>query len=253
MDPRDAVAVITGGASGLGAATARQLAAAGAKVVVVDVDEAKGRSHAEEIGGVFARADVSDEAALSAAVDQAAALGPLRIAVACAGIGWASRTVGKSGEPHDLAPFQKVVAVNLFGTFNLLRLAASAMARSPALDTGERGVVVMTASVAAFEGQVGQIAYAASKGGVVAMTVTAARDLAPLGVRVMTVAPGLFDTPLLGTLPEEMRARLWSSVVFPRRLGDPTEHAELVEAIVRNSYLNGETIRLDAGLRMPPK
>jgi NAD(P)-dependent dehydrogenase (short-subunit alcohol dehydrogenase family) len=253
MDPRNAVALVTGGASGLGAATGRQLADAGARVVLVDLDEERGRAHAASLGGEFARADVSDPDALGAAVAQAAALGELRIAVACAGVGWAARTVDKTGAPHDLALFQKVVAVNLVGTFNLLRLAASAMARNAPLDGGERGVVVQTASVAAYEGQVGQIAYAASKGGVVGMTVPAARDLAPIGVRVMTIAPGLFDTPLLGLLPAEARAALGASVVFPRRLGAPAEYAALVEHIVRNPYLNGETVRLDGALRMQPK
>jgi NAD(P)-dependent dehydrogenase (short-subunit alcohol dehydrogenase family) len=253
MDPKNAVALVTGGASGLGAATARRLADAGARVVLVDLDEDRGRAHAASLGGVFARADVSDAETLGAAVAQAAALGELRVAVACAGVGWAARTVDKTGAPHDLALFQKVVAVNLVGTFNLLRLAASAMARNAPLDGGERGVVVQTASVAAYEGQIGQIAYAASKGGVVGMTLPAARDLAPIGVRVMTIAPGLFDTPLLGLLPEEARAALGASVVFPRRLGAPAEYAALVEHIVRNPYLNGETVRLDGALRMQPK
>jgi NAD(P)-dependent dehydrogenase (short-subunit alcohol dehydrogenase family) len=253
MDPKNSIALVTGGASGLGAATGRRLADAGARVVVVDQDEAKGRAQASALGGSFVRADVSDGTALAAAVEEAASLGPVRIAVACAGVGWASRTVDKTGAPHDLALFQKVVAVNLVGTFNLLRLAASAMAKTPPLDGGERGVIVQTASVAAFEGQIGQIAYAASKGGVVGMTVPAARDLAPIGVRVMTIAPGLFDTPLLGLLPDEARAALGAGVVFPRRLGDPAEYAALVEHIVRNPYLNGETVRLDGGLRMQPK
>jgi len=253
MDPKNAVALVTGGASGLGAATARRLAGAGARVLVVDIDEERGRALAGELGGAFARADVSDGASLGAAVDQAAALGPLRIAVACAGVGWVARTVDKTGAPHDLAVFQKVVGVNLVGTFNLLRLAASAMAKVEPHETGERGVVVQTASVAAYEGQIGQIAYAASKGGVVGMTVPAARDLAPIGVRVMTIAPGLFDTPLLGLLPAAAREALGASVVFPRRLGDPAEYAALVEHIVRNPYLNGETVRLDGALRMQPK
>ena len=253
MDPKNAVAVVTGGASGLGAATAHRLAAAGARVVVVDLHEERGRALADELGGEFAQADVSDGAALSAAVDRAAALGPLRIAVACAGVGWAARTVDKTGAPHDLALFQKVVGVNLIGTFNLLRLAASAMAKVAPLESGERGVVIQTASVAAFEGQIGQIAYAASKGGVVGMTIPAARDLSPLGVRVCTIAPGLFDTPLLGLLPPEARASLGAGVVFPKRLGDPAEYADLALHIVSNSYLNGETIRLDGALRMQPK
>jgi NAD(P)-dependent dehydrogenase (short-subunit alcohol dehydrogenase family) len=253
MDLDNAVALVTGGASGLGAATARRLAAAGARVVVVDRDQARGQAVADELGGRMMVADVSDGAAVEAAIGAAQELGPLRVAVACAGIGWAGRTVDKSGAPHDLGVFQKVVAVNLVGSFNLLRLAASAMARTQPLDGGGRGVVVMTASVAAFEGQIGQIAYSASKGGVAAMTLPAARDLAPVGVRVMTIAPGLFDTPLLGMLPAEARAALGQSVVYSRRLGDPAEYAALVEHIARNDYLNGGTIRLDGGLRMAPK
>ena len=253
MELANAVALVTGGASGLGAATARRLAAAGARLVVVDRDEAKGAAVAADIGGEFVRADVSDPGELEAAVDRAAAAGPLRVAVACAGVGWAARTVDKSGAPHDLGLFQKVIGVNLVGTFNLLRLAASRMARSEPAAGGERGVVVQTASVAAFEGQIGQIAYAASKGGVAAMTLPAARDLAPVGVRVVTVAPGLFDTPLLGLLPEEARAALGASVVFPKRLGAPDEYASLVEHVVANRYLNGEVIRLDGALRMQPK
>ena len=253
MKLENAVALVTGGASGLGAATARRLAAAGARLVVVDRDEQKGAAVAADIGGEFVRADVSDPGELEAAVDRAAAAGPLRVAVACAGVGWAARTVDKSGAPHDLGLFQKVIAVNLVGTFNLLRLAASRMARTEPAAGGERGVVVQTASVAAFEGQIGQIAYAASKGGVAAMTLPAARDLAPIGVRVVTVAPGLFDTPLLGLLPEEARAALGASVVFPKRLGDPDEYASLVEHVVANPYLNGEVIRLDGALRMQPK
>jgi NAD(P)-dependent dehydrogenase (short-subunit alcohol dehydrogenase family) len=253
MDPMGAVAIVTGGASGLGAATATRLAAAGAVVMVVDRDEAKGKAVAGEIGGAFARADVSDPAQVEAAVAEAAGLGPLRIAVACAGVGWAARTIDKTGAPHDPVAFQKVISVNLIGTFNLLRLAASAIARSPADPGGERGVVVQTASVAAFDGQIGQLAYAASKGGVAAMTLPAARDLAPAGIRVVTIAPGLFDTPLLGMLPAEARAALTANIVHPKRLGDPAEYAALVEHIARNPYLNGETIRLDGGLRMPPR
>jgi NAD(P)-dependent dehydrogenase (short-subunit alcohol dehydrogenase family) len=253
MELEGQVAIVTGGASGLGAATVRRLAGAGARVVVVDLAEERGEKLAGDIGGVFARADVSDGAELEAAVRRAEELGPVRVAVACAGIGWAARTVDRSGAPHDLAVFHKVVSVNLVGSFNLLRLAASAMVRAKPVAGGARGVVVMTASVAAFEGQVGQIAYAASKGGVAAMTLPAARDLAPAGVRVVTIAPGLFDTPLLGMLPEEARASLGASVVFPKRLGDPSEYALLVEHVVANRYLNGETIRLDGALRMQPK
>jgi NAD(P)-dependent dehydrogenase (short-subunit alcohol dehydrogenase family) len=253
MDPKDAVALVSGGASGLGEAAARRLAAAGAKVVVLDRDEARGSKVAAELGGTFVKTDVSDGESVEAALRRAAGLGPVRVAVACAGVGWAARTVDKSGAPHDPAAFERVIAVNLVGSFHLLRLAAAAMAKSPPEPNGERGVVVTTASVAAFEGQIGQLAYAASKGGVIAMTLPAARDLAPIGVRVATIAPGLFDTPLLGMLPDEARAALAAGVVFPKRLGDPAEFALLVEHIVRNSYINGETIRLDGGLRMPPR
>jgi len=253
MDLKDAVAIVTGGASGLGAATARRLAAGGARVLVVDRDEAKGAAVAQEIGGGFARADVSDADQLQLAVGQAVGLGPLRVAVACAGVGWAARTVDKFGAPHDLTAFQKVIAVNLVGTFNLLRLAAAAMTKSPPDAGGERGLVVMTASVAALEGQIGQLAYSASKGGVAAMTLPAARDLAPSGIRVVTIAPGLFDTPLLAMLPPEARAALTANIVHPKRLGDPAEYAALVAHLAANPYLNGEVIRLDGGLRMPPK
>ena len=183
----------------------------------------------------------------------AAALGPLRIAVSCAGVGWAARTLDKTGTPHDLKLFQTVIGVNLVGTFNVLRLAAAAIAKTDPLEHGARGVVVNTASVAAFDGQIGQIAYAASKAGVAGMTLPAARDLAPVGIRVVTIAPGLFDTPMRGSLPADKRAALAADVVFPKRLGDPAEYGELVAAIVGNGYLNGETIRLDGSLRMPPK
>jgi len=253
MDLSGTVALVTGGASGLGAATARRLAAGGAKVVVVDRDEARGGPLAGELGGAFAKADVTDAALVEAATAAAAQLGPLRVAVSCAGVGWAARTVDKAGKPHDLELFKTVVGVNLVGTFNVLRLAAAAIAKADPLAHGARGVIVNTASVAAFDGQIGQIAYAASKGGVVAMTLPAARDLAPAGIRVVTIAPGIFDTPMLGALPEEKRAALAADVVFPKRLGDPAEYAALVAAIVESDYLNGETIRLDGSLRMPPK
>ena len=247
------VALVTGGASGLGAATARRLAAGGAKVVLVDRDEARGAALAGELGGAFAKADVTDPAQVEAAVAGAAALGPLRIAVSCAGVGWASRTLDRTGKPHDLDLFKTVIGVNLVGTFNVLRLAAAAMSKVEPAEHGERGVIVNTASVAAFDGQIGQIAYAASKAGVVGMTLPAARDLAPVGIRVVTIAPGIFDTPMLGTLAEDKRAALAADVVFPKRLGDPAEYGALVAAIVENGYLNGETIRLDGALRMPPK
>jgi NAD(P)-dependent dehydrogenase (short-subunit alcohol dehydrogenase family) len=246
------VALVTGGASGLGAATVRRLSEGGAKVVIVDQNE-RGAELAKEVGGAFAKADVTDSAQVEAAVAQASALGPLRVVVQCAGVGWASRTLDKTGKPHDLELFQKVIAINLVGHFNVLRLASSAIAKTEPTDNGERGVIVMTASVAAYDGQVGQIAYAASKAGVVGMTLPAARDLAPAGIRVVTIAPGIFDTPMLGGLSEEVRAALSRDVVFPKRLGSPAEYASLVAAIVDTGYLNGETIRLDGALRMPPK
>jgi NAD(P)-dependent dehydrogenase (short-subunit alcohol dehydrogenase family) len=247
------VALVTGAASGLGAATARRLAEGGAKVVVVDRDETKGAELAQQIGGTFAKADVTDAAQVEAAVAAASALGPLRVAVSCAGVGWASRTLDKTGKPHDLELFRTVIGVNLVGTFNVLRLAAAAIAKTDPLEHGARGIIVNTASVAAFDGQIGQIAYAASKAGVAGMTLPAARDLAPVGIRVVTIAPGIFDTPMLGALPEDKRAALAADVVFPKRLGNPAEYGALVAAIVENGYLNGETIRLDGSLRMPPK
>jgi NAD(P)-dependent dehydrogenase (short-subunit alcohol dehydrogenase family) len=246
------VALVTGGASGLGAATVRRLSEGGAKVVIVDQND-RGAELAQELSATFVKADVTDAAQVEAAVEQASALGPLRVVVQCAGVGWASRTLDKTGKPHDLELFQKVIAINLVGHFNVLRLAASAISKTDALDTGERGVIVMTASVAAYDGQIGQIAYAASKAGVVGMTLPAARDLAPAGIRVVTIAPGIFDTPMLGGLSEEVRAALSRDVVFPKRLGSPAEYASLVAAIVDTGYLNGETIRLDGALRMPPK
>ena len=247
------VALVTGGASGLGAATVRRLVAGGARAVIVDRDEARGTALATELGQIFAKADVTNASEVEAAIAQAEGLGPLRIVVSCAGVGWAARTLDKTGKPHDLDLFKTVVGVNLIGTFNVLRLGAAAIAKTSALDHGERGVIVNTASVAAFDGQIGQIAYAASKAGVAGMTLPAARDLAPAGIRVLTIAPGLFDTPMLGALPEEKRAALANDVVFPKRLGNPDEYGALVVAIVENGYLNGETIRLDGSLRMPPK
>jgi NAD(P)-dependent dehydrogenase (short-subunit alcohol dehydrogenase family) len=249
------VALVTGGASGLGAATVRRLSEGGAKVVIVDQNE-RGAELAKELAGsgaTFVKADVTDSAQVEAAVAQASGLGPLRVVVQCAGVGWAARTLDKTGKPHDLELFQKVIAINLVGHFNVLRLAASAISKTEPNDAGERGVIVMTASVAAYDGQVGQIAYAASKAGVVGMTLPAARDLAPAGIRVVTIAPGIFDTPMLGGLSEEVRAALSRDVVFPKRLGSPAEYASLVAAIVDTGYLNGETIRLDGALRMPPK
>jgi NAD(P)-dependent dehydrogenase (short-subunit alcohol dehydrogenase family) len=248
------VALVTGGASGLGGATVRVLVARGAKVVIVDRDDAKGAALAAELGAAatYVKADVTEPAQIEAAIAQAATLGTLRVAVSCAGVGWASRTLDKTGKPHDLELFKTVVGINLVGTFNVLRLAAAAISKAEPID-GERGVIVNTASVAAYDGQIGQIAYASSKAGVVGMTLPAARDLAPVGIRVCTIAPGIFDTPMLGALPEDKRAALATDVVFPKRLGDPAEYGSLVASIVELGYLNGETIRLDGALRMPPK
>ncbi len=255
MQIRGASALVSGGASGLGEATVRALTAKGATVTVFDRDEAKASSLAAELGGgtSFVSGDVGDPAAVGRAVEHAASGGVLRINVNCAGIGWAQRTIGRQGEPHDFEAFKTVVTINLIGTFNVLRLAASAISKTEPLDDGERGVVVNTASVAAFEGQIGQISYSASKGGIVGMTLPAARDLSAVGIRVNTIAPGIMDTPLLGLLPEENRVALGQGVLFPKRLGRAAEFAELVIAIVENGYLNGEIIRLDGGLRMPPR
>nr|HEX4312446.1 SDR family NAD(P)-dependent oxidoreductase [Kofleriaceae bacterium] len=253
MKLTNASAIVTGAASGLGAATARRLAADGARVVLVDRDDQRGAALAAELGQTFAKADVTDPAQIEAAIEAAGKLAPLRVAVSCAGVGWAARTLDKTGKPHDLELFKTVVGINLVGTFNVLRLAASAIAKSDPLDHGARGVIVNTASVAAYDGQIGQLAYASSKAGVVGMTLPAARDLAPAGIRVCTIAPGIFDTPMLAALPDDKRAALAADVVFPKRLGSPADYAALVAAIVDNDYLNGETIRLDGSLRMPPK
>jgi NAD(P)-dependent dehydrogenase (short-subunit alcohol dehydrogenase family) len=253
MKLEGSVVLVTGGASGLGAATVRRLVAGGAKAVIVDRDEARGQDLAKELGQTFAKADVTDAAQVEAAIATASSLGPLRVVVSCAGVGWAARTLDKTGKPHDLELFRTVIGVNLVGTFNVLRLGAAAIAKTETLGHGERGGIVNTASVAAFDGQIGQIAYAASKAGVAGMTLPAARDLAPAGIRVVTIAPGIFDTPMLGALPEDKRAALAADVVFPKRLGSPDEYGALVAAIVENGYLNGETIRLDGSLRMPPK
>jgi NAD(P)-dependent dehydrogenase (short-subunit alcohol dehydrogenase family) len=252
----DGAAVVSGGASGLGAATVRALAARGAAVTVLDLNEDAGSALAAEVGGrtTFVRTDVTDEASVQAAIAEATGKGrPLRIAVNCAGIGWAERTVNRNGSAHGLPQFTRTVMVNLVGTFNVLRLAAAAMATNePGVD-GERGVVVNTASIAAYDGQIGQIAYAASKGGIVGMTLPAARDLSGVGVRVCTIAPGLVDTPLLGSLPEEARTALAAGVPFPRRLGRPDDFARLALTIIEHGYLNGEVIRMDGALRMPPR
>jgi NAD(P)-dependent dehydrogenase (short-subunit alcohol dehydrogenase family) len=255
MQIEGAAAVVTGGASGLGEATVRRLHARGAKIVIADRDEARGSALAAELGEAvrFAKTDVTSELEVQAAVELAQSLAPLRIAVSCAGIGWAQRTVNKEGIPHDLQFFATVIGVNLIGTFNVLRLAAAAMSKNPPLADAERGVIVNTASIAAFDGQVGQIAYAASKAGVVGMTLPAARDLAKSGIRVLTIAPGTFHTPMLALLPEEQRQALAANIPFPTRLGEPDDFARFAIAMVENPYLNGETVRLDGALRMPPK
>jgi NAD(P)-dependent dehydrogenase (short-subunit alcohol dehydrogenase family) len=242
-------ALVVGGASGLGAATARRLAADGARVTIADKNAERGQALADELGVAFAACDVTDADSVQAAVEAA---GDLRVSVCCAGVGWAEKTAGKRG-PHSFDMFQLVLNVNLIGTFNVLRLAAAAMLGNEPDDEGERGVCINTASIAAYDGQIGQIAYSASKGGIVGMTLPAARDLAAVGIRVMTIAPGLFDTPLLAGLPDEARAALGEQVPHPHRLGRPDEYAELAAHIVVNPMLNGEVIRLDGALRMPPR
>lgn len=249
MDLNGIGALVAGGASGLGEATARELAARGARVTVADLNEQAGQALAAELGGGFVAADVTDEGQLKAAV---AAVEDLRFAVSCAGIGWAEQTVGRNG-PAAQAPFETVLRVNLVGTFNVLRLAAASMAANEPGGEGERGAVVLTASIAAFDGQIGQAAYSASKSGVVGLTLPAARDLARLGIRVCTIAPGLFDTPLLTALSEERRAALGAQIPFPSRLGRPEEYGKLACHIAENTMLNGEVVRLDGALRMPPR
>jgi len=245
--------IVTGGASGLGGATAKMLADSGAHVVIVDLNAELGEALAKEIGGRFVRADVASEADGTAAVQPAVKeFGGLDGLVNCAGIGTASRTLGKTG-PHDLGAFVKTITVNLIGTFNMIRLAAAAMANKDPDEEGQRGVIINTASVAAFDGQIGQAAYSASKGGIVGMTLPIARDLSSVGIRVVTIAPGLFKTPLLATLPEEAQISLGKQVPFPPRLGRPPEYAALAKAIVENDMLNGETIRLDGAIRMAPR
>ncbi len=257
MELNGTSAVVSGGASGLGEAAARVLAAAGATVVIADLNENRGKQVADDIGGLFARTDVADEASVLAAVDAAVGTGsPLRVAVSCAGIGWAARTVSRDGTPHDLASYQKVIAVNLIGTFNLMRIAAAAMAKTePADADGQRGVIINTSSVAGIEGQTGQIAYAASKGGIIGMTVPAARDLSAIGVRVNTICPGIIDTPIYGFREgsEEFKAKLVAPVVFPKRMGRPDEFGHLVRALIENDYMNAEVVRFDGGIRFQPK
>jgi len=253
MELNKSVVLVTGGASGLGAAAARMVAAAGGKVVIADLNMEAGEKLAAELGGKFVKCDVSSEADGQAAVGAAvSAFGAVHGLINCAGIGPAEKTVGKNG-PHNLGVFTKVITVNLIGTFNMIRLTAAAMLKNAPNDGGERGVIVNTASVAAYDGQVGQAAYAASKGGIVGMTLPIARDLSREGVRVVTIAPGLFLTPLLSGMPQEVQDSLAKQVPFPSRLGRPDEYAALAKHIFENQMLNGETIRLDGAIRMAPR
>ena len=252
MDIAGKVFIVTGGASGLGEGTARMLADHGATVVIADLQADKGEALASELGGAFVRCDVSQEADAQAVVAKAVSLGKLMGLVNCAGIGPAAKTVGRDGA-HPLALFSKVIAVNLIGSFNMIRLAAEAMSRNAPEPTGERGVLISTASVAAYDGQIGQAAYSASKGGLVGMTLPIARDLARNGIRNMTIAPGIFGTPMLFTMPQEVQDSLAAGVPFPSRLGTPADYAKLVHQIVTNEMLNGEVIRLDGAIRLAPK
>jgi NAD(P)-dependent dehydrogenase (short-subunit alcohol dehydrogenase family) len=252
MQIQDNVFIITGGASGLGAATARMIADAGGKVVLADVQVEAGTALAAELNGRFLKCDVTSEADGLAVVAAAEAMGTLRGLVNCAGVAPAVKTVGKDG-PHPLDVFQRTVNVNLVGTFNMARLAADAMGKTDAMESGERGVIINTASVAAYDGQIGQAAYGASKAAVVGLTLPMARDLARSGIRVMTIAPGIFETPMLMGMPDEVRDALGKMVPFPSRLGRPSEYAHLARTIIENTMLNGETIRLDGAIRMQPK
>ena len=256
MDISQCVALVTGGGSGLGEATTRAFVERGGKAVILDLGRSQGDVIAKELGAnaVFCEGDVTDDASVNAALEEGVGrFGGVHVAVNCAGIGTAGRTVDKEGKPFDLGLFRKTIEINLIGTFNVIRLAAGTMMKNDPNAQGERGVVINTASVAAFEGQIGQCAYSASKGGVVGMTLPIARDLAQSGVRVMTIAPGLFLTPMLMGLPEPARESLGRQVPFPPRLGDPTEYAQLACSIVENPMLNGETIRLDGAIRMQPR
>ncbi len=252
MDIAGKVFIVTGAASGLGEGAARMLAREGAKVVVADVQADKGRALAQELGGAFVKCDVTQEADGQAAVAQAVALGKLMGLVNCAGIAIGAKTVGKDGA-HPLAQFARVININLIGSFNMIRLAAEAMCKNAPEATGERGVLINTASVAAYDGQIGQAAYAASKGGIVGMTLPIARDLARNGIRCMTIAPGIFGTPMLFGMPQEVQDALAAGVPFPSRLGTPADYARLVQSIVTNEMLNGEVIRLDGAIRLAPK
>ena len=254
MQIRDQVFIVTGGASGLGGATSAMIVEAGGRVVIADLNADAGDAHARTLGpsARFVRCDVCSETDGQAAVDAARALGPLRGLIGCAGIAIGAKTVGKDG-PHPLDRFSKVISVNLIGTFNMIRLAAAAMCAQDALPNGERGIIINTASVAAFDGQVGQAAYSASKGGVVGMTLPIARDLARDGIRVLTIAPGIFETPMLMGMSQELRDSLGRQVPFPSRLGRPAEYAQLARSMIENEMLNGETVRLDGAIRMAPK
>jgi len=253
MNLKDTVALVTGGGSGLGEATARELASGGAKIAILDLGSSPGQKVADSLEGIFVAADVvSDKEVASAVAKTVAKFGTVHIAVNCAGIGRAMRTITKEG-PHSLDLFKKVIEVNLTGTFNVIRLAAAQMARNQPNADGERGVIINTASVAAFDGQIGQAAYSASKGGVVGMTLPIARDLSSVGIRVCTIAPGTFETPMLAGLPDPARKALAAQIPFPQRLGQPREYAALARHIVENAMLNGETIRIDGALRMPPR
>lgn len=252
MEIHGKVFIVTGGASGLGEGTARMLAAHGAKVVIADMQTDKGQAVANELGAVFVKCDVSNEADAQAVVQQATSLGKLMGLVNCAGIAPAEKTVGKNGA-HSLSLFQKVIQVNLIGSFNMIRLASEAMCKNAPEPTGERGVIISTASVAAYDGQIGQAAYAASKGGIVGMTLPIARDLARNGIRNMTIAPGIFGTPMLFGMPQEVQDALAAGVPFPSRLGTPQDYAKLAKHIIENDMLNGEVIRLDGAIRLAPK
>jgi NAD(P)-dependent dehydrogenase (short-subunit alcohol dehydrogenase family) len=258
MELTNSSAIVTGGASGIGAATARMLAKKGAKVVIADLQADKGEALAKEIGGAFCKVDVTNTQDIINAVEMATSMGPIRALVNSAGIGWAQRTVGKDGlvdSAANLDAFKKVIAINLVGTFDCIRVVGTAMSRNEPLAHGERGAIVNIASVAAFDGQIGQASYSASKGGVVGMTLPIARDLAAIGVRINTVAPGLIDTPIYGQgdSSEAFKGNLQKGVLFPQRLGDPDELASMVMECITNSYMNAETIRVDGGIRMPPK
>lgn len=258
MDVNGTSAIVTGGASGIGAAASRLLASQGARVVIADLQAERGQELAHEIGGAFVSVDVTDTTQIEDAVNTAMDLGPLRSLVNSAGIGWAQRTIGKDGEfasAHNLDAYKKVLAINLIGTFDCIRLAATAMSRLDPTDSGERGAIVNMTSVAAFDGQIGQAAYSSSKGGVVGLTLPVARDLSAVGIRVNTVAPGLIDTPIYGEgeASEAFKAKLGESVLFPKRLGKPEELASMVVELITNSYMNAEVVRVDGGIRMPPK